>query len=89
MSRRHLEILRYVRGHVEATGLYPTLREICAGIGTKSTGNVQQWMTDLVRAGHMRRLPARPRAIELLVDVTIPRAPDGAPLYFFKIGGRP
>lgn len=59
MRRRHIEILRYVRGHVEATGLYPTQREICAGIGTKSTGNVQQWMTDLVRSGHMRRLTDR------------------------------
>jgi SOS-response transcriptional repressor LexA len=87
MTGRHIAILRFIRGYVETNGLYPSLREIGAGIGSKSLGNIQQWLTDLVREGHMRRLPAKERAIELQVDITIPRAPDGAPLYAVRIGG--
>jgi SOS-response transcriptional repressor LexA len=87
MTRRHVDILRFVRGYIEAHGTGPTLREIAAAVGTRSIGNVQQWVTDLVRAGCIHRLPARARAIELLVDVSIPRAPDGAPLYAVRTGG--
>jgi hypothetical protein len=41
----------------------------------------------LEERGLLRRIPDHTRAIEAATDIAVPRAPDGAPLYFVEIDG--
>ncbi|OJW73047.1 MAG: hypothetical protein BGO57_13300 [Sphingomonadales bacterium 63-6] len=81
-SRRQLDVLRFIRGYQLAhAGISPTLREISQGVGRMNKTGVWRILRALERRGAIRRLYRRPRAIELLVPVAIPRTPEGAPLY--------
>lgn len=90
-TKRQLDALRFVRGYQLAKGYSPTLREIASGLGIKSHSVVYYQLERMEE----RRLVARPadhpfwrdRAIDVLIDIPIPRAPDGAPLYFVEIAG--
>lgn len=85
-SRRQLNVLRYIRGYQLAhDGISPTLREIARGTGTMNKTGVWRVLRTLERQGALRRLFRRPRAIELLVPVAIPQAPNGAPLFHIPI----
>lgn len=80
--RRQADLLRYIAGYVEAHGgLYPSYREMAAGVGVASSSAVHRLLNGLEARGRVRRLPYRARAIELLAPVAIPRAADGAPLH--------
>lgn len=80
---RQLDLLRFIAGYLEAHGgVAPTFVEMVAGIGASSNAGVFSLLASLEERGLLRRMPGKDRAIELLVDVPIPRAPDGAPLYF-------
>ncbi len=85
---RQLDVLRFVRGYQLATGgVTPTYREIAHSLRLFSKSNAHRLICGLEERGWLRRLPGRDRAIEILVPVTVPRAPDGAPLYFVPIDG--
>lgn len=86
---RQLELLRFIHGHIEAKGRAPSVRECAIGLGLKvmPTGGHQSTHFALKRLeerGHIRRLPNRARAIEVLHKPAIPRDPQGKPLYFVK-----
>jgi repressor LexA len=82
---RQAELLRYIAGYQEAHGYSPSFREMAVVIGVNSLNKFQAIIDGLVWRGWLRRLPNRARAIELLTPVTIPRAPDGAPLYHIRV----
>ena len=50
------------------------------GVGLRSKSGVARLLDGLEERGLIRRPVQTARAIEILVDVSIPRAPDGAPL---------
>ena len=84
--RRQADLLRYIAGYVEAHGgLSPSYREMAAGVGVASSSAVHSLLNGLEARGRVRRLPYRARAIELLEPVAIPRAADGAPVFFVPI----
>lgn len=84
---RQADALRYVAGYIEAhDGVAPTLGEIARALGIFGNGGVFRLLTGLEQRGAIRRLRRRVRAIEVLAPVAIPRAPDGAPLQFIRIG---
>lgn len=82
-----LRLLRFIAGYIEAhDGVAPTLRECASGIGMSSASksSVHAMLLELERRGAIRRLPGRHQAIELCCAPSVPRAPDGAPLYLVQ-----
>lgn len=85
MLKRHADMLRYIAGYQEAFGgVSPSVREMAKAIGT-GHGVVHQALCQMERSGLIRRLRNRARAIEVLHPVSIPRGPDGEPLFYVKV----
>ncbi len=66
LTRRERQILDFVRQFVEARGYPPSVREIGAAVGLRSTSTVHAYLSGLEEKGYLRRDPAKPRAIELV-----------------------
>ena len=86
-TQRQLDALRFIRGYQLAKGHSPCLREIAVGTGCAATSKatVRYSLRHLERAGLLRKLRQRERAIEVLTDIPVPRDPDGFPLYFVRL----
>lgn len=88
LTPRQQDVLRFIIGFQEARdGVSPTFNEIGSAIGLSSRASVARHLDELERRGALRRLASRPRAIEVLQPLPIPRGPDGEPLYFVRTGG--
>lgn len=87
-TERQQDALRFIAGYREANGVAPTLREIGEGLGLAgNTAFTADWLVrQLEDRGAVERTGMK-RAIAVTVPVAIPRAPDGAPLHFVRIGG--
>lgn len=59
-------ILEFIRREIEEKGYPPSVREICAAVGLKSTSTVHAHLNQLEKQGYIRRDPTKPRAVELL-----------------------
>lgn len=59
-------ILNYIRQEIEQKGYPPSVREICAAVGLKSTSSVHAHLTQLEKKGLIRRDSTKPRALEVL-----------------------
>ena len=82
---RQQDLLRFVHGYQRAHGgISPTLCECADGNGIRRTSSVHRMLVLLEQRGHIRRLPFRGRAIEVLVPPTIPSI-GGVPLYFVAL----
>lgn len=64
------EIYEYIKDQIRAKGYPPSVREICAAVGLKSTSTVHGHLQRLEKKGFIKRDPTKPRAIEL-VDSTV------------------
>lgn len=64
------EIYEYIKDQIRAKGYPPSVREICAAVGLKSTSTVHGHLQRLEKKGLIKRDPTKPRAIEL-VDSTV------------------
>ncbi len=86
VTARQREILRFIAGYQAAhDGVSPSHKEIGAALGFASTSFVNRLLVGLEQTGMIHRLRQRERAIRVLEPVSIPRAPDGAPLYFIPL----
>ena len=65
-SERETQILDFIAEFVAERGFPPTVREIGEGLGLSSPGTVHAYLTNLVDAGYIERVPGSPRAIRLL-----------------------
>lgn len=65
-SEKQLAILDYIRQEIEQKGYPPSVREICAAVGLKSTSSVHAHLTQLEKKGLLRRDSTKPRAMEVL-----------------------
>lgn len=81
-TARQTDLLRFIAGYQQAHGFCPSINEMLAGVGTSSHANINQLLSGLAERRLVRTAKNQHRAIEVLVPVAIPRAPDGAPLYF-------
>jgi repressor LexA len=59
-------ILDYIRLEIEQKGYPPSVREICAAVGLKSTSSVHAHLVQLEKKGLIRRDSTKPRAMEVL-----------------------
>ena len=60
------KILDFIRKEIEDKGYPPSVREICAAVGLKSTSTVHAHLNNLEKRGLIRRDSTKPRALEIL-----------------------
>lgn len=65
-STKQQEILDYVYKCVQENGYPPSVREICAAVGFKSTSTVHAYLQKLTDSGLLQKDPTKPRAIKIL-----------------------
>ena len=58
-------ILEFIKQEIELRGYPPSVREICAATGLKSTSTVHAHLNHLEQQGLIRRDPTKPRALEV------------------------
>ncbi|MCX7903985.1 MAG: transcriptional repressor LexA [Caloramator sp.] len=65
------EILDFIKKEIATRGYPPSVREICEAVGLRSTSTVHGHLERLEKKGFIRRNPSKPRAIELVNNVTL------------------
>ena len=90
LTARQEQILSFITAQLAQKGYPPSVREICAAVGLRSSSSVHAQLTQLEEKGYIRRNPSKPRAIEVLLPyqhttslVTVPvlgRVTAGAPI---------
>ena len=67
LKEREQRILDYMKEEIRTKGYPPTVREICAALGIKSTSTTHKDIESLVRQGYLVKDPSKPRAL-MVVD---------------------
>ena len=90
MTNRQQEIFQFIKRYASKYGYPPTVREIGKAVGLASSSTVHAHLANLEKSGLLRRNPAKPRAIEVLLDkakkVVVP---EGLPLVGQVAAGTP
>ena len=60
------KILDFIKAEIEDKGYPPSVREICAAVGLRSTSTVHAHLNHLEAQGLIRRDPTKPRALEVI-----------------------
>ena len=66
LTARQQQILEVVDAHLVRHGYPPTVREIGEAVGLTSSSTVHAHLANLERLGHLRRDPAKPRALGII-----------------------
>lgn len=74
LTERRRKILDFIKERVMTKGYPPSVREIGDAVGLRSSSTVHGHLRKLEDLGYLRRDPSKPRAIELLDDVGLPRS---------------
>ena len=59
-------ILNFIKSEIDQKGYPPSVREICAAVGLRSTSTVHAHLNHLEEQGLIRRDSTKPRALEVL-----------------------
>ncbi len=90
LTKRQKEIFDFISKHAAKTGYPPTVREIGKAVGLHSSSTVHAHLSNLEKAGLLRRDPTKPRAIEVLVGKAKKAVkPQGLPLVGQVAAGPP
>jgi repressor LexA len=89
LTKRQAEIFEFINGYLDKTGYPPTVREIGKAIGLHSPSTVHAHLAKLEKSGVLKRDPAKPRAIEVLVDRAKRVVRPGVPLVGQVAAGQP
>ena len=71
LNKREREILQFIKSETSRKGYPPSVREIGMAVGLKSSSTVHGYLNSLEEKGYIRRLPSKPRAIEILDNNSI------------------
>ncbi|HET8795987.1 MAG TPA: transcriptional repressor LexA [Arthrobacter sp.] len=71
LTVRQKKILETVQRSVSSKGYPPSMREIGDKVGLASLSSVTHQLSQLERLGYIRRDPKRPRAMEVLIPLTL------------------
>ncbi len=74
---REQKILDFMKNEIKKKGYPPTVREICAAIGIKSTSTAHKDIESLVKQGFLKKDPSKPRAL-MLVDQNLGSSNDSS-----------
>jgi repressor LexA len=91
LTKRQQEIFDFIKRYAGRYGYPPTVREIGKAVGLASSSTVHAHLANLEKYGVLKRNPAKPRAIELMID-RAKRAitpEDGLPLVGQVAAGQP
>ena len=66
ISDKQKQILDFLKNEILTKGFPPSVREICAAVGLKSTSSVHAHLARLEKCGYIRRDPEKSRTIEIL-----------------------
>lgn len=93
LTKRQQEIFQFIKQYSANHGYPPTVRDIGKAVGLTSSSTVHAHLSNLEKAGLLRRDPTKPRAIELLDRATeavkaVVR-PAGLPLIGNVAAGQP
>ena len=66
LKEREQKILDYMREEIRKKGYPPTVREICSALHIKSTSTAHKDISNLVKAGYIKKDPSKPRALMLV-----------------------
>ena len=80
-------ILEFIKSEIEEKGYPPSVREICAAVGLRSTSTVHAHLNHLEEQGLIRRDSTKPRALEVM-DGTLARG-RSVPLVGKVTAGQP
>ena len=69
LNEKQIEIFEFIKEQQLLKGYPPSVREICAAVGLKSTSTVHGHLNKLEKLGYIRRDPTKPRAIEILSNI--------------------
>ena len=72
LKEREQKILDYMKEEIREKGYPPTVREICAALGIKSTSTAHKDIAKLVEKGYIRKDPSKPRALMVGAEHDIP-----------------
>src|SRR5918911_4651530 len=91
LTKRQEEIFDFIKRYAGKYGYPPTVREIGKAVGLASSSTVHAHLENLEKYGVLRRNPAKPRAIELMIDrAKKAMTPEGAlPLVGQVAAGEP
>jgi repressor LexA len=89
LTKRQREIFDFIKRHTHEKGYPPTVRDIGQAIGLTSSSTVHAHLSNLERAGVLRRDPAKPRAMEVMAEKAKRMAPSGLPLVGRVAAGAP
>jgi repressor LexA len=76
LKPREKQILEFMKKQIAAKGYPPTVREINAALGIKSTSTTHKDIERLEQKGYIRKDPSKPRAI-MVTDSSNPGAAGG------------
>ena len=81
LTKRQLEVLRFIKGHIKEHGYGPSLRDICMFLNIKGPNNARKHLDSLEKKGFIKREPRKSRAIEVIdikADSPVPSLPPNA-----------
>lgn len=86
LTQRQQAVLDFIKRHNDKNGVPPTVREIAAGMGFRSTNGVVDHVKALIKHGYLDKIPNRSRGIRLAgsPEVGIPilgRIAAGQPIF--------
>jgi SOS-response transcriptional repressor LexA len=66
LTKKQAECLAFLDSHIKETGSAPSFDQIATAINLKAKSGVHRIITALEERGHIRRLPGRSRALEIV-----------------------
>lgn len=66
LTKIQTKIIEYIKQEIRKNGYPPSVREIGAAVGLKSTSSVHNQLHNLERKGYIRRVTSKQRAIEVV-----------------------
>lgn len=68
LNERQRQILQFIQKETKTRGYPPSVREIGAAVGLKSSSTVHMYLVQLEEKGYIKRDPTKPRAIIVIQD---------------------
>ena len=73
LNAQEEKVFKYIKEKIQTTGYPPSVREICAAIGFKSTSSAHQYIERLAEKGYISKDDLKTRAIKIVgTESTIP-----------------
>ncbi len=68
LTKKQEDILNFIKKEISQKGYPPSVREICAAVGLRSTSTVHSHLNKLEKKGYIKKDPSKPRAIGVVCD---------------------